>query len=175
MSPRWGGGGWWGTHCSTNPTTPLPGPEGAPGRESASQATRGHMGSRGGHGVAVERLSGRVGDAGGVLLRPRRYRAQRGQGRRLHGPAPLEGAAQQRVQVAEDGLAADDEHPGVHDGVEGVEAERHQVAAVVGERAHGVDEARDLRKGRRALENVITITCLNDIHTRSDDTNTNTW
>ena len=63
--------------------------------------------------------------------------------------AAREAAAQQQVEVAQHRLAADDEDPGVHDGVERVEAERRQVAAVVSERVDGVDEARDLRRRRR--------------------------
>lgn len=35
-----------------------------------------------------------------------------------------ESAVQNGAQVAEHGLAADDEDPGIHDGVQGVKAER---------------------------------------------------
>lgn len=66
--------------------------------------------------------------------------------RRLHGPS-AEVAAEQGAEVLEHRLAADDEDPGVHDGVEGVEAEGCQVLLVAAERANGVDKASNLRKG----------------------------
>lgn len=66
--------------------------------------------------------------------------------RRLFHSSPAEAAAQQRAEVLEDRLAADDEDPGIHDGVEGVEAEGGQVLLVTAERADRVDEAGDLRK-----------------------------
>lgn len=66
----------------------------------------------------------------------------------LHRP-PAESAAQDGAQVAEHGLAADDEDPGIHDGVQGVEAERPQVLVVAAKRVDGVDEACDLQKRER--------------------------
>jgi len=75
-------------------------------------------------------------------------------GRRLHG-LPAEAAAQHGGQVVEHGLAADDEDPGVHDGVQRVEAERRQVLRVAAERTNGVDEACDLR-GRRRVRSEVT-------------------
>lgn len=63
----------------------------------------------------------------------------------LHGSS-AEPAAQQGAEVLEDRLAADDEDPGIHDGVEGVEAEGCQVLLVATERVDGVDEASNLRK-----------------------------
>lgn len=65
--------------------------------------------------------------------------------RLLHGSS-AEPAAQQGAEVLQDRLAADDEDPGIHDGVEGVEAEGCQVLLVAAERPHGVDEASNLRK-----------------------------
>lgn len=65
--------------------------------------------------------------------------------RLLHGSS-AEAAAQQRAEVLEDRLAADDEDPGIRDGVEGVEAEGCQALIVAAERADGVDEASNLRK-----------------------------
>lgn len=65
--------------------------------------------------------------------------------RLLHGSS-AEPAAQQGAEVLEDRLAADDEDPGIHDGVEGVEAEGRQVLLVAAERLHEVDEASNLRK-----------------------------
>lgn len=59
-----------------------------------------------------------------------------------------EAAGQQRAKVAEHGLAADDENPGVHDGVEGVEAESCEVHVVTAERMDGVDKACNLTKER---------------------------
>lgn len=75
-----------------------------------------------------------------ALQRQREGAVRRG----LHGP-PAEMAAEQRAEVLEDRLAADDEDPGIHDGVDGVEAEGRQVLRVAAERADGVDEAGDLR------------------------------
>lgn len=66
--------------------------------------------------------------------------------RRFLHRSSAETAAQQRVEVLEDRLAADDEDPGIHDGVEGVEAEGCQVLLIAAERADGVDEASDLRR-----------------------------
>ena len=82
------------------------------------------------------------------MLGPGR-RAGRGAGRGGPHAAACEAAAQQQVEVAQNRLAADDKDPGVHDGVEGVEAERRQVALVVSQRPDGVDEAGDLRTKRR--------------------------
>lgn len=59
---------------------------------------------------------------------------------------PAEATVQQRTQVPDDRLAADDEHPGVRDGVEGVEAEGGQVLVVAAKRVDGVDEAGDLKR-----------------------------
>lgn len=67
--------------------------------------------------------------------------------RRLHGSS-AEAAAQQRAEVAEHGLAADDEDPGVHDGVEGVEPEGRQVLGVAAERVERVDKTCDLEAER---------------------------
>ncbi len=64
---------------------------------------------------------------------------------RLHGSF-AEAAAQQRAQVAKHRLAADDEDPGIHNGVEGVEAEGCQVLGVTTKRTEGVDKACNLRK-----------------------------
>lgn len=66
----------------------------------------------------------------------------------LHRPS-AEAAAEQGAEVLEDRLAADDEDPRVHDGVEGVEAEGRQVLLVTAERADGVDKASNLRKGEK--------------------------
>lgn len=66
-------------------------------------------------------------------------------GRVLH-RSPREVAAQQRAQVAEHGLAEDDEDPGVHDGVEGLETERQQVLLVVTHRLDGIGETGNLRR-----------------------------
>lgn len=63
--------------------------------------------------------------------------------RLLHG-SPAEPTAQQGAEVLEDRLAADDEDPGVRDGVEGVKPEGCQVLPVAAERADGVDEASNL-------------------------------
>lgn len=49
-------------------------------------------------------------------------------------------AAQQRTQVAKHRLAADDKDPGIHDGVEGVEAEGCQVLSVTTKWPNGVDK-----------------------------------
>lgn len=65
--------------------------------------------------------------------------------RLLHGSS-AEPAAQQGAEVFQDRLAADDEDPGIHDGVEGVEAKGCQVLLVTAERPYGVDEASNLRK-----------------------------
>lgn len=70
--------------------------------------------------------------------------------RRLHG-ASAEAAAQQGAEVAKHRLAADDEHPRIHDGIEGVEAEGRQVLPVVGKRVNGVDEACDLKEEGEGL------------------------
>lgn len=77
-----------------------------------------------------------------MAVRRQRHAAMR---RFLH-RSSAETAAQQRVEVLEDRLAADDEDPGIHDGVEGVEAEGCQVLLIAAERADGVDEASDLRR-----------------------------
>lgn len=58
---------------------------------------------------------------------------------RLHGSF-AEAAAQQRAEVAENGLAADDEDPGIHNGVEGVETESGQVLRVPTKWMNGVDK-----------------------------------
>lgn len=58
-------------------------------------------------------------------------------------------AAQQRAQVAEHGLAEDDEDPGVHDGVEGLETERQQVLLVVTHRLDGIGKTGNLRRRDR--------------------------
>lgn len=65
--------------------------------------------------------------------------------RRLHG-AFAEAAAQHRAKVAEHGLAADDENPGIHDGVEGVEAEGRQVLCVATKGMNEVDETCNLMR-----------------------------
>lgn len=64
----------------------------------------------------------------------------------LHRPS-AEAAAEQGAEVLEDRLAADDEDPRVHDGVEGVEAEGRQVLLVAAEGVDRVDKASHLRKG----------------------------
>lgn len=71
--------------------------------------------------------------------------------RALHG-APGEAAAQERADVAEDRLATDDENPGVHYGVEGVETERRQVLTVIGKWLDRVDEARNLKREREEIK-----------------------
>lgn len=48
--------------------------------------------------------------------------------------------------MLKDRLAADDEDPRVHDGVESVEAEGRQVLLVAAEGVDRVDKASDLRK-----------------------------
>lgn len=60
-----------------------------------------------------------------------------------------ESAAQDGAEVAEHGLAADDEDPGIHDGVQGVEAERSQVRLVAAKRLDGVDKTRNLQTERK--------------------------
>lgn len=45
-------------------------------------------------------------------------------------------------------LAADDEDPGIHDGVEGIETESCQVLSVTTKWANGVDETCNLMKER---------------------------
>lgn len=47
--------------------------------------------------------------------------------------------------MAKHGLAADDEDPWIHDGVEGIEAEGRQVLRVARKGVNGVDEARNLK------------------------------
>lgn len=64
---------------------------------------------------------------------------------RLHGSF-AEAAAQQRAKVVKHRLAADDEDPGIHDGVEGVEAEGSQVRCVTAKWVNGVDETCNLMK-----------------------------
>lgn len=66
--------------------------------------------------------------------------------RGLHRPS-AEVAAEQGAEVLEDRLAADDEDPRVHDGVECVETEGRQVLLVAAEGADRVDKASKLRKG----------------------------
>lgn len=66
---------------------------------------------------------------------------------RLHGSF-AEAAAQQRAKVAKHRLAADDEDPGIHDGVNGVEAEGCQVLFVTTKWLNGVDKACNLKKER---------------------------
>lgn len=68
-------------------------------------------------------------------------------GRGLH-RSFAESAAQNGAEVAEHGLAADDEDPGIHDGVQGVEAERSQVLVVAAKRVDGVDKTCNLQKER---------------------------
>ena len=63
----------------------------------------------------------------------------------LHGSF-AEAAVQQRGKVAKHRLAADDEDPRIHDGVQGVEAEGREVLRVAGKWVNGVDEACDLKK-----------------------------
>lgn len=65
--------------------------------------------------------------------------------RRLHGSS-AEAAAQQRAKVVENRLAADDEDPGIHDGVEGVEAEGGQILCVTAKGVNGVDKTCNLKK-----------------------------
>lgn len=65
--------------------------------------------------------------------------------RRLH-RSSAEAAAQQGAEVAKHRLAADDEDPRIHDGVEGVEAEGCQVLFVATKRSDGVDETCNLKK-----------------------------
>lgn len=60
-----------------------------------------------------------------------------------------ESAVQYRAEVAEHGLAADDEDPGIHDGVHGVEAECSQVLLVAVKWVDGVDKTGDLQKERK--------------------------
>lgn len=67
--------------------------------------------------------------------------------RRLH-CAPAEAAAQQRAKVAKHRLSADDENPGIYDGVEGVEPEGCQIFCVT-KWVNGVDETRNLKKKER--------------------------
>lgn len=69
--------------------------------------------------------------------------------RLLHGSS-AEMAAQQGAEVLEDRLAADDEDPGIHDGVEGVEAEGCQILLVTTEREDRVDEASNLERKKRS-------------------------
>lgn len=68
--------------------------------------------------------------------------------RRLHGSF-AEAEVQQRAKVAKHRLAADDEDPGVSDGVEGVEAESFQVLVVVTEWMNGVHKACNLQRKDR--------------------------
>lgn len=67
--------------------------------------------------------------------------------RRLHSLS-AEAAGQQRAKVAKHRLAADDEDPGIHDGVESVEAEGRQVLRVATKWVNGVDKACNLKKER---------------------------
>lgn len=60
-----------------------------------------------------------------------------------------ESAVQNGAEVAEHGLAADDEDPGIHDGVQGIEAECPQVCVVVGNWPDGVAKTSNLQKQRR--------------------------
>lgn len=66
---------------------------------------------------------------------------------RLHGSF-AEAAAQQRAKVVKHRLAADDEDPGIHDGVEGVEAEGRQVRCVITKWVNGVDKTCNLMTER---------------------------
>ncbi len=59
-----------------------------------------------------------------------------------------EATAQQRAQVAKHRLAADYKDPGIHDGVEGVEAKGRQVFSVTTKWPNGVDKACNLKKER---------------------------
>lgn len=56
--------------------------------------------------------------------------------------------------MLEDGLAENDEDPGVHHRVEGRETECQEVLLVIVYRAHGIDEAKNLRdrKGEKKGE-----------------------
>ncbi len=66
---------------------------------------------------------------------------------RLHSSS-AEAAAQQRAKVAKHRLAADNEDPGIHDGVEGVEAKGCQVLCVAAKWVNGVDKTCNLKKER---------------------------
>lgn len=48
--------------------------------------------------------------------------------------------------MLEDGLAENDEDPGVHHGVEGSKTKSQEVLLVVAYRADGIDKAKNLRK-----------------------------
>lgn len=75
----------------------------------------------------------------------------------LHGSF-AEVAAQDGAQVAKHRLAADDEHPGIHDGVKGIESEGGQILLVVFERIKGVDEASNLKsEKKKRLESCLEV------------------
>lgn len=74
---------------------------------------------------------------------------------RLHS-SPAEAAVQQRAKVVKHRLAADDEDPGIHDGVEGVEAESCQVLSVATKWANGVDKTCNLMKERVEVRHSLT-------------------
>ena len=70
--------------------------------------------------------------------------------RALH-RSPRVAAVQQGAQVAEHGLAEDDENPGVHDGVERLETERQQVFLVIPYQVDCIDKPGNLRKRKRGM------------------------
>lgn len=58
-------------------------------------------------------------------------------------------AAQKGAQVAKHRLAADDEDPGIHDGVKGVESESGQMLFVIFEWIKGIDKANNLKSKKK--------------------------
>lgn len=70
-------------------------------------------------------------------------------------------AAQQRVEVAKHRFAADDEDPGIHDGVEGVEAEGCQVLFVVTKWVDGINKSCDLLREKIRIRHSLQCSLLN--------------
>lgn len=56
--------------------------------------------------------------------------------------------AEPELEALEDGLAEEDEDPGVQDGVEGIETEGQEVPHLTAVWGDGLGEAADLRAGR---------------------------
>lgn len=78
----------------------------------------------------------------------------------LHGSF-AEAAAQQRAKVAKHRLAADDEDPGIHNGVEGVEAEGCQVLIVTTKWVNGINKTCNLKRKRVGVRHCLCCTpCL---------------
>lgn len=63
----------------------------------------------------------------------------------LHG-TPSKAAGQQRAKVAEHRFAADDEDPGIHNRIEGVETKGCQVLLVIQKWVDSIDETCNLKR-----------------------------